>query len=301
MKPIAIYGYNFTKEVTFDGGVLTPIFTSAKELNENKCEGTNYILTGFFTPSPKYYAEIPHTLFDLTAVLSFIEQKNVIIGGSLEENESPTNYGSSLPRKLNAQRKKGPGKIILEDYFFPQSRAIFIALAMRKLAENVKSDQNPFRTAFYKSMVSFRESMSYVDVDYFLNFSALESLCRYIQKDFKPGRSPQILSSALKEYGFDVSKDGNPVKQRNMMHYCKLRNSLFHNGEYIAFTQDSKPESIIYLKDYSSNLKLLLPLVLMKYINFDDESINWDSWIDHEPFISLRPRKMNPPMQQQSV
>lgn len=197
--------------------------------------------------------------------------------------------------------KKGPGRIILEDYFAPQSRATFIDLAMRKLTENVKSDQNPFRTAFYKSMVSFRESMSYVDVDYFLNFSALESLCRYIQNDFKPGKAPKILSTVLKEYGFDVSKDENNVKQRNMMHYCNLRNSLFHNGEYIAFANNSKPESIIYLKDYSSNLKLLLPLVLMKYIGFDDGTINWDSWIDHEPFISLRPPKLNPPIQQQSV
>lgn len=110
MTPIAIYGYSFTKEVAFDGGVLTPLFSSAKQLNDNKCDGINYILTGFFTPSPEYYTQIPHLLFDLSAVLSFIEQKNVIIGGSLEEDETPLNFGKTIPLKLDARRKKRPWK-----------------------------------------------------------------------------------------------------------------------------------------------------------------------------------------------
>lgn len=300
MTPIAIYGYSFTQEVTFDGGLLTPLFRTAQQLKDNKCDGTSYILTGFFTPSTEYFSQLNHLVFDLSATLSFIEQKNVIISGSLEENESPANFGETLPRKLKFQRKKGPGKLILEDYFSPNSRAKFISLAMKKLTENVNSDQNPFRTAFYKSMISFRENMDYVDVDYFLTFSALESLCRYIENDFISGKLPQILSASLIKYGFDVSKDGNPLKQRNIMHYCKLRNSLFHNGEYIAFTKNKEPESKIYLKDYLSNLQLLLPLVLMKYINFDDGLINWDSWIDFEPFTSIRPLNMNSVIQQPS-
>ncbi len=70
------------------------------------------------------------------------------------------------------------------------------------------------------------------------------------------------------------------------MHYCVLRNSLFHKGDYIAYTKNDDPDSIIYLKDYSSSLCLLLSLFIMKYIGFDDNYINWDSWIDRQPFIS---------------
>ena len=287
MTPIAIYGFSFTKEITFDGGVLTPRFKTYQQLKENKCNDDIYVLSGFFSPNPTNYQGLSQLIFDLAAVLSFIEQKNVIIGGSLEEHETPLSFAENLPLKLDARRKKETG-IIIEDYFSPGSRSNFITLAMNKLNENVKSNQNPFRTAFYKSMVSFRENMNYADVNYFLNFSALESLCRYIQHKFKPGKAPQIITTTLKNYGFNISKDDNSVQQRNMMHYCKLRNSLFHNGDYISYAKDDDPDSIIYLKDYSKNLSMLLSLVLMKYIEFDDGRINWDSWIDRNPFICLR-------------
>lgn len=293
MTPIAIYGFCFTKEIPFEGGVLTPRFTSAHELKTNNCDTTKYVLTGFFTPSPSIYSDITQTIFDLAAVLSFIEQKNVILGGSLEEDETPFNFRENLPLELTPRRNKGPGKIIIEDYFSSQSRNEFIQMAMRKLNENVHADQNPFRTAFFKSMFSFREKMDYADVKYFLNFSALESLCRYIQDDKRPSKTPQIITTTLQNYGFNVSKENDPTPQRNIMHYCKLRNSLFHNGEYIAYAKDSICSSIIKLSDYSSNLNLLLPLLLIKHIGFDDGLINWDSWYDHNPFISLRPHGNN--------
>ncbi|MCZ5813299.1 hypothetical protein O5265_07755 [Escherichia coli] len=34
MTQIAIYGFNFTKKITFDGGELTPIFSSWSELKK---------------------------------------------------------------------------------------------------------------------------------------------------------------------------------------------------------------------------------------------------------------------------
>ncbi|PDO51829.1 hypothetical protein AWE29_22630, partial [Escherichia coli] len=61
------------------------------------------------------------------------------------------------------------------------------------------------------------------------------------------------------------------------------------------------PSSIIKLSDYYSNLNLLLPLVLMKYIGFDDGLINWDSWIDYEPFLALRPKNLTPSIGKQSI
>ncbi len=35
-------------------------------------------------------------------------------------------------------------------------------------------------------------------------------------------------------------------------------------------------------------LSLLLSLLIMKHIGFDDNYINWDSWIDRQPFISKK-------------
>lgn len=79
MTPLGVYGYIFTKEMIFDGGTLTPRFNNLADLKNNKCNGESYILTGFFTPNPKNKKNISQLLFDLSAVLSFIEQKNVII------------------------------------------------------------------------------------------------------------------------------------------------------------------------------------------------------------------------------
>lgn len=286
MTPLGVYGYIFTKEMIFDGGTLTPRFNNLTDLKKKKCNRESYILTGFFTPNPKNKNNISQLLFDLSAVLSFIEQKNVIIAHSLKEDETPSTFGDDFPTSLDIKRKRGPGQIIMEDCFSKHGRSEFIRLAINKLSDNITADQNPFRTAFFKSMFSFRENINYVDVNYYLSFSALESLCRYIQDDYKSRKAPQIITTTLQNYGFDVSKKDNALPQRNIMHYCALRNSLFHKGDYIAYTKNDDPDSIIYLKNYSSSLYLLLSLFIMKYIGFDDNYINWDSWIDRQPFIS---------------
>lgn len=286
MTPLGVYGYIFTKEMIFDGGTLTPRFNNLTDLKNKKCNGESYILTGFFTPNSKKKNNIPQLLFDLSAVLSFIEQKNVIIAHSLKEDETPSTFGDDFPTSLDIKRKRGPGQIIMEDCFSKHGRSEFIRLAINKLSDNITADQNPFRTAFFKSMLSFRENINYVDVNYYLSFSALESLCRYIQDDYKSPKAPQIITTTLQNYGFNVSKKDNALPQRNIMHYCALRNSLFHKGEYIAYTKNDDPDSIIYLKNYSSSLRLLLSLFIMKHIGFDDNYINWDSWIDRQPFIS---------------
>ncbi|MEB7828551.1 hypothetical protein NGK27_14955 [Klebsiella quasipneumoniae] len=286
MTPLGVYGYIFTKEMIFDGGTLTPRFNNLTDLKKKKCNRESYILTGFFTPNPKNKNNISQLLFDLSAVLSFIEQKNVIIAHSLKEDETPSTFGDDFPTSLDIKRKRGPGQIIMEDCFSKHGRSEFIRLAINKLSDNITADQNPFRTAFFKSMFSFRENINYVDVNYYLSFSALESLCRYIQDDYNSRKTPQIITTTLQNYGFDVSKKDNALPQRNIMHYCALRNSLFHKGDYIAYTKNDDPDSIIYLKNYSSSLCLLLSLFIMKYIGFDDNYINWDSWIDRQPFIS---------------
>ncbi|ENF2906863.1 hypothetical protein ACRFDE_003218 [Escherichia coli] len=300
MTQIGIYGYCFTKEFTFKGGTLIPRYKSFKERKENKYDGSEYVLSGFFSPAHASENTVTQIIYDLSAVLSFIEQKNVIISNFLEEHETPEKLDNNFPLKLKSKRKSSLG-IIVEDCFSEKSRSAFIELAMDKLHRNINSHQNPFRTAFYKSIFSFRERMDYVDVKYFLNFSALESLCRYIDNESTSSYTPQIITKVLKDYGFNVSKEGNPVPQRNVIHYCTLRNSLFHNGNYIGYIKKDDPSSIIKLSDYYSNLNLLLPLVLMKYIGFDDGLINWDSWIDYEPFLALRPKNLTPSIGKQSI
>ena len=41
MTPFGIYGYIFTKEMTFDLGTLTPRFNNLHEIKKEKCNGVN--------------------------------------------------------------------------------------------------------------------------------------------------------------------------------------------------------------------------------------------------------------------
>lgn len=64
------------------------------------------------------------------------------------------------------------------------------------------------------------------------------------------------------------------------MYYCVFCNVLFYKGDYIVFVEYNNFDSIIYLKDYLFCISLFFFLLIMKYIGFDDNYINWDLWID---------------------
>lgn len=284
MIRIGIYGFTFSKPIKFNGGELIPIFKSLGLSKKNKVDGKQYVLSGFFLPEAEDYNGLSQLIFDLSAVLSFIEQKNVIISGELEDHESIDSLPEDYPKTLKAHRHLGSGKIIIEDVFYSESRAKFINLAMVRLNDSVNDESDAFRTTFFKSMLKFREPIHYVDVNYYLLFSSLEAIARHSLQKFNPQKTPQIITEFLQGYGFDVRKNGHVTPQRNIYHYCKLRHALFHNGVYKAWVDDDKKE--ISLEDYFSNINRLLPLVFMKILNFDDGCINWDSWMDRQAFKS---------------
>lgn len=281
MIRIGIYGFTFSREIAFTGGKLIPIFNSLSLSKKNEVNGKRYVLSGFFIPEINDYNGLSQLTFDLSAVLSFIEQKNVIISGELEEHELIENLPENYPTILKSNRHLGSGNLIIEDAFSPDSRSKLLNLAMAKLTESANVESDAFRTAFFKSMLKFREPIHYVDVSYYLLFSSLESLARHALQNFK-GKAPKIITEFLQGYGFEVEKDNHITPQRNIIHYSKLRNALFHNGVYKAYLDDNETE--IYLKDYFSNLNMLLPLVFMKVLDFDDGFVNWDSWIDRQAF-----------------
>ncbi len=74
MTPFGIYGYIFTKEMTFDLGILTPRFNNLHEIKkENATESLIYLQV--FHPNSSANKNLSQALFDLSAILSFIEQK----------------------------------------------------------------------------------------------------------------------------------------------------------------------------------------------------------------------------------
>ncbi len=141
-----------------------------------------------------------------------------------------------------------------------------------------------FERLFLKIVEVLRARQNFIDVSYYLLFSALESLCRHIKNDF--GKNCAIpITSVLQEYKFSVYQDCPKKPHQSIMTYVHLRNALFHNGKMEKEVKTPTGDVIVYTQsEYYSTFSRLLPLVLLRYIGFDDNYINWNSWLDREPF-----------------
>ncbi|MCG2573284.1 hypothetical protein LVY74_06885 [Acinetobacter sp. ME22] len=289
MITYGIYGYEITKIAELEGFKLIPRSQNDNEIRQLASDQNYYHLTGFLEIDENQIP-IPNQrglIFDLQGILSFIEQKNVIITHPLRPHETYQKLNQDYPLKITFLRRlNGGGSFILSDTYSTESRKICIEKALHKLKE---SDQNQgvFRSAFFKSIEPFKGSESFRDVNYYLLFSALESLSRYHLNHYSRGAVKPI-AKFLQLYEFDI-KDGNNLDQYQISDFIKavatytnLRNALFHNGQ-LEWTNKEKTITL-KLADYYPNFRLLIPLVMLKYIGFDDGHINWNSWLDLTPF-----------------
>lgn len=92
------------------------------------------------------------------------------------------------------------------------------------------------------------------------------------------------ISKFLKSLGFNVKQHAPNDLTRSISTYTNLRNALFHNSQTKIEIDYNGEKVELDLNDYFSYFKRLVPLVIIKYIGFDDEHIRWESWIDRQPF-----------------
>ncbi|ENW7727229.1 TPA: hypothetical protein QIW90_001942 [Klebsiella variicola] len=289
MLRFGIYGYECTKQITYANVKIIPLYTTFKEANTLSKDNNAYNLTAFLEISKNNNTEMTLTetrevIHKLEAVLSFIDHRDVIISNQLRHNETYNNLEDDYPRKIETHvRKNGGGCVIINDTFCPKSRELFIEKTMTLLLSEDTPITEAFRKAFFKTIEVFRAKESFVDISYYLLFSALESLCRAIENDYTSKCVATPIKNVLINYGFDIKQDNPQNPQKSVMTYVHLRNALFHNGSLTATT---KAGIVFKMKDYYAPLHRLLPLVLIKYTGFDDGKINWNSWLDRIPFIS---------------
>lgn len=284
MKSYGIYGYEISRPAQFDGFRLTPLTDNYTEVRKKASDLDNYHLTGFLEVDEKRFSDIRTLIFDLQGVLSFIDQKNVIVTNLLRQNETYEKLDEDYPIKLTAlKRINGSGSMILGDAFSPNSRRDFIAMALTKLKES--DDENgAFRSAFFKSIEVFRGSDSFIDVNYYLLFSALESLSRFHLDDYKSTNCSTPIAKFLEPFGFDISQDNTRELVKSVSTYTHIRNALFHNGKFECEVKVNKTMEKIAISEYYSQFNMLIPLIMLKYIGFDDGHINWNCWLDRMPF-----------------
>ena len=281
MTCYGIYGYEISVVNELKGFKLIPYcddYSSAKRLASDL---NNYNLTGFLEIDDRKINE--HSLiFDLQSVLSFIDQKNIIITNSLHEHKSYANLDDDYPKKLTANKRlNGIGNLILGDAFSRNSRKDFIAKILERLNNN---SDDAFRSAFFRSVEILRGSGKFIDVDYYLLFSALETLCRSHCSDYKTKNVSVPIAVVLKEFNFKISQDNTVELHKAVSTYAHLRNALFHNSKLECKVKHPDGKQVLKLTEYFSYLNRLLPLVIMKSVEFDDGWINWDSWIDRMTF-----------------
>lgn len=284
MKSYGIYGYEISRPAEFDGFRLTPLTDNYTEIRNKASDLDNYHLTGFLEIDEIRFSDIRALIFDLQGVLSFIDQKNVIVTNLLRENETFENLDEDYPTKLTAlKRINGGGNVILGDTFSSNSRSDFITMALAKLKES-DAENGAFRGAFFKSIEVFRGSDSFIDVNYYLLFSVLESLSRFHLNDYTSKNCSTPIAKFLEPFGFDISQDNTRELVKSVSTYTHIRNALFHNGKFECEVNINGQMEKITISKYYSQFNMLIPLIMLKYIGFDDGHINWNCWLDRMPF-----------------
>jgi hypothetical protein len=276
-----IYGYQITKKIEIEGFKIVPLTEDLGKAKLLARDEHSYNLTAILEGDELLSDNF---LFNLEAVLSFIEHIDVLITSPIESTSE--NLFSQFNQKIAHHRKNGSGAVIGEDTVFGNSREIFIQKAMNKLQDTLFCERTKFNTLFFKCVEAFR-STSFQEVQYFLLFSGLESFAREIASDesIRGNKNASVpICELLRSHDFDVACDRPQDLKRAVSSYTHIRNALFHNSEFEIKVKINSKEEIFALRDYFLNFKLLVPLVILKIVDFDDGHINWNSWIDWQPF-----------------
>ncbi len=275
----AIYGYEITRPIVSSGFSIIPRTTDYEQSKLWAREEDVYHLTGIVSGP----AVTDDFLFDLEAVLSFIEHLDVIIT-SPQSVVVKDVFTAFEPTITTHRRSNGGGAALPSDTFFSASRADFIVACLEKLADKDYCSSTKFRSLFFKKVETFRQRRPFLEVSYFFLYSGLETFARAMLNDAVSRDSSKPICLLLQGFGFDVAIQRPSDLSRAVSTYTHLRNSLFHNSELDTTINLNGAIIEIKVTDYFYQLLQLVTLVVLKAVDFDDGHINWNSWIDRQPF-----------------
>jgi hypothetical protein len=273
-KVCAIYGYEFTRAFTCRGMRFIPRYSWFTAVHEKARDLTRYHLTGVIILE----AYIPQEIFNLEAVLSFIEHLDVIISDRITTDDS--DFFALFPDVARiAERHSGGGAVLHQDTFFDDVRSEFVCLAMDRLSDKEFCERTGWNILFFKATEPFRQRRPFLEVSYFLLFSGLETYVRRTQEEADPKEVAVSIAMRLKKLGFNIHNYDPDDLKRSADTYARLRNALFHNSSLVA-TRRHKGGAVTYnLIDYYANFLILVNLVVLKAVNYEHQSIKWDAWI----------------------
>ena len=273
-----IYGFQITKPITIGSAIIRPRTADHRTAEKWSRDQSTYHLTGVLVAE----TATDEFLFNFEAGLAFIERLDVLVGEvvPLDGDDPFLQFDATLNRH---RRSDGGGAMIGIDTLFPSSREIFLQKLLQRLEDVSFCETTQFKQLFFKCVEQFRQRRQFVEVSYFFLFSGLETFARAVQND-RDLSAARPISRLLNNYGFDVSIDRPNDLIRAVSTYAHLRNALFHNSEFVAEVNFNGNLVKLKMFDYLFNLTQLANLVVLKAIDFDDQHINWNSWVDRQPF-----------------
>lgn len=272
-----IYGYHITRPIDLLGLRIEPRTRNHQQADLWARDPNSYQLTAILKGS----SISDDLLFNLEAILSFVEHLTVLITSQEEQtNEDP--FAQFSPSLTMPRRGNGGGAVIGADAFYPDSRSSFISKALDRLQDTQFCEETQFRDLFFKCVEAFRQPRPFVEVTYFFLYSGLESHARSVTKDRTSSASIPIFK-LLTDYGFDVHQeitDHSDNFHTAVATYTHLRNALFHNSKFTAEAKTTNNTIVeLNLFDYLPNIQQLVPLVILKAVGFDGY-MNWERWIN---------------------
>lgn len=274
-----IYGYEITRPIIGPGFRIEPRTSDHQQSMHCARDESSYHLTAVVT-GPSLTDDF---LFDLEAVLSFVEHLDVIVT-SPRSVEAEDIFSAFEPIITTHRRSSGGGASLPRDIFFRNARGNFVVACLAKLSDEAFCAATQFRTLFFKKVETFRQRRPFLEVSYFFLYSGLETYARAVLNDRNTRNSSKPICELLQRFGFDVSEERPNDLPRAISTYAHLRNSLFHNSEFDTRVNLNGTTVEIKVIDYLFNLLQLVTLVVFKAVEFDDGHINWNSWIDRQPF-----------------
>lgn len=274
----AIFGYEITRKCVFGNANINPIFHDHISVTGN-LKAVNQ--------SPTAVLEIElldkNLVFDLEAVLTFIDQANVQIWGPLDATNLTDALSEAASERID-YRRKSRGKFIRSDAFEPSMRCEVSTKLMNRMRFGSDDTTRAFSRLLHATSFGLANNVSeYVDLSYYLYFSNLEALARAHYDDFSTKNVAQVLNRFFNDLDFSLVQQDDTNLLNSCHTYSTLRNSLFHKGQVVAAYNISSGIIELKLTDFSFHFKTLVHLCILKFAGFDRPNLNWSCWQNGMP------------------
>ena len=169
-----IFGYNFIQKYENDFFDLIPAYNSSIQVKELASRENGFYLTGYLNIKKSKYNS-NDVIFIIEAILSFIDQYEVLIHYPFENLDNDPLLNEKYPLNIIGNRINGYGQMICEDAYYQYSRSDFISKIFQILVNPTSDTDKSYKYMFLKHVECIRMRKTFIDINYYLLFSGLES------------------------------------------------------------------------------------------------------------------------------